>query len=387
MNFRPSLLLYCQHSLGMGHLARSWALADAFASHFRVSMLAGGARPRGVDPPPGLDVIELPAVAQDESGRLVVVNGDAAIEDVMNARQRLILDVYERIRPHAVVIELFPFGRRKFRGELMALLEATRRPPRPLVACSVRDLLVDRGTAQPRHDDRAAAVLDEYFDAVLVHADPRFSRLGETFRPSTPLRAPVLHTGFVAARDTATPPVRSDRILVSGGGGRFAERLYLTAIAAHALLAAKRPPMLVVAGPLCPPETVDRLRMAAANDPRVQIVPTVPDLSREIKASAVSVSQCGYNTALDVIRARVPALVVPFADNGDSEQTERALRLERLNVLRVLPTDALQPAPLAAAIERTLDFVPSHVDFDLDGATYSARALAMLLRHAERVLA
>src|SRR6185295_6750434 len=132
------------HSLGMGHLARSWVLAAAFASRFRVVMIAGGARPRGLEPPSGLDVIELPAVAQDESGRLVAVNG-GALDDVMNARRRLILDAYERIRPDVVVIELFPFGRRKFGGELMALLDAARRPPCPIVTCSVRDLLVDRG--------------------------------------------------------------------------------------------------------------------------------------------------------------------------------------------------------------------------------------------------
>jgi predicted glycosyltransferase len=387
MSDRPSLLLYCQHSLGMGHLVRSWALADALMSSFRVSMVAGGAPPRGLEPPSGLEVIELPAVAQNETGRLVVVNGDAPIEDVMHARQRLLLEAYEKVRPSVVVIELFPFGRRKFRGELIPLLEMARRAPRALVVCSVRDLLVDRGIEQQHHDDRAAGMLNDRFDAVMVHTDPRFSTLGETFRPSAPLCIPVLHTGFVVATRAADRPADSDRILVSGGGGRFAERLYLAAIEAHALLAADRS-MLVVAGPLCPPEVVDRLRSAAAGHARVQIVSTVSDLSREMLASAVSVSQCGYNTALDIVRARVPALVVPFADNGDSEQTERASRLERLNLLRVLSPADLQPARLAAAIEQMRRFVPSAATLDLDGAACTPRAIVTMLRHAEeRVLA
>ena len=63
------------------------------------------------------------------------------------------------------------------------------------------------------------------------------------------------------------------------------------------------------------------------------------DLSAEMAASRLSISQCGYNTALDIVRAGVPALVVPFADGGETEQTDRARRLEALGALRVLPAE------------------------------------------------
>ena len=39
---RPALLIYCQHSLGIGHLTRSFALAAALAERFRVVFLNGG---------------------------------------------------------------------------------------------------------------------------------------------------------------------------------------------------------------------------------------------------------------------------------------------------------------------------------------------------------
>ncbi len=35
---RPSLVVYCQHSLGLGHLVRSWMVADALTSDFRVTV-------------------------------------------------------------------------------------------------------------------------------------------------------------------------------------------------------------------------------------------------------------------------------------------------------------------------------------------------------------
>src|SRR5207244_1686859 len=39
---RPALLLYCQHSVGLGHLTRSLALAGALATRFEVTVLSGG---------------------------------------------------------------------------------------------------------------------------------------------------------------------------------------------------------------------------------------------------------------------------------------------------------------------------------------------------------
>jgi predicted glycosyltransferase len=389
MALRPGLLFYCQSSLGLGHLIRSWTLAESLSSAFHVVMAVGGALPHGLRPPVGVDTIALPAVAQDERGELFVVGGGhAPLADVLQARQKMLLDAYLELRPQVVVIELFPLGRRKFKEELMPLVQAARRVPRALVVSSVRDLLVDRGAEQQRHDDRAAAMLEAYFDAVLVHTDPAFSRFSETFRPSAALRVPVVHTGFVAGGRTPRvgPPIR--RILVSGGGGRFAEPLYLTAIEAHRRLGPEAPPMLIVAGPLCPNAIVERLRRAAGADPRIQIDLCVADLAGEMEASAISVSQCGYNTALDILRARVPALVVPFAENGDSEQTERATRLSARGGLQMLPAGELTPAALAGAMHRTLAFRPTPLDLDLDGAACTTRTLAALVHDADaRLLA
>ena len=67
---------------------------------------------------------------------------------------------------------------------------------------------------QAAHDERAATIANAFFDAVLVHADPRFARLEESFRPSTPLRVPVHYTGFVAPAGRGPPrpaPRRRER--------------------------------------------------------------------------------------------------------------------------------------------------------------------------------
>src|SRR5207244_12504639 len=94
----------------------------------------------------------------------------------------------------------------------------------------------------------------------------------------------------------------------------------------------------------------------------------VPDLGQELCGAAASVSQCGYNTALDVVRARVPALVLPCAELGRDEQWVRARRLERLGAVRVLEPERLDGPPLASEVRALLGVPPAPVALDLHGA-------------------
>jgi predicted glycosyltransferase len=380
---QPTLLLYCQHSLGLGHLKRSWALARHFSRVFRVVLVSGGAPPMGLAAPDGIEIVELPALAQNEAGVLFAVDSSRSVDDVRRERIERLLALYRRLRPAVVVIELFPFGRRKFQTELLTLLEETRNEPRPVVASSVRDLLVDRANRQT-HDDRARNTCAAYFDVVLVHADPRFATLDDTFRPSRPMETPVHHTGFVVddARIDDAVAARSG-ILVSGGGGRFAERLYTMAFGAHALLGDAAPPMTIVAGPLCPDDLFARLCTAAATRRAIHVERTVADLCGAMRRAAVSVSQCGYNTALDIVRAMVPAIVVPFDDNGDTEQTVRAARLEQLQAVRVVRA-AAGPAALAQALIAVQGIHPPASVLDLSGGLRSTEILAAALRQQQR---
>jgi predicted glycosyltransferase len=105
----------------------------------------------------------------------------------------------------------------------------------------------------------------------------------------------------------------------------------------------------------------------------------VPDLCAELRAAAASVSQCGYNTALDILRTRVPALVVPFADRNEDEQTKRALRLRELGLVRVLDPRALNASTMASELRSLRRFRPQPISLDLEGGPASARILTELM--------
>ena len=270
-----------------------------------------------------------------------------------------------------ILIELFPFGRKKFSDEILPLLERAqqRGRDRPLVLCSVRDVLVSRKD-QELHDNRAAELLNRYFHGVLVHSDPNFVRLEETFNPRQPLEVPVHYTGFVGRKRSRRPaPARERRVLVSSGGGQTGSALFRAALQAQPILwQGQGLPMTLIAGPFLSEAEWRGLRVAGHNLPGLTLLRTVPDVGAAMEQVGASVSRCGYNTSLDILFSGVPAVVAPFGEGHEDEQLKRARRLERLGLLQVLDPARLDGQTLAHAIRALETFRPDSARLQLGGA-------------------
>ena len=76
-----------------------------------------------------------------------------------------------------------------------------------------------------------------------------------------------------------------------------------------------------------------------------------PDYRALLARAAVSVSACGYNTAVDLLATRSPAVLVPFAAGGETEQTLRAEHLAARGLARIVPENVLTPTTLVDAVE------------------------------------
>ncbi len=289
--------------------------------------------------------------------------------------------------PAVAIVELHPFGRRKFAFELLPLLEAGRAlAPRPVVLSSVRDILVASRRDQARHDEQASVVANRWFDGVLVHADPRFARLEESFSPRTPLTVPVHYTGFVdrpraGGELHVAHAVLGGQICVSAGGGLVGGPLFRAAVeAAPVLLVDLGLPTTIVAGPLLPAPERAELERAAADRAGCSVVGFVSDLAAAMAASTVSVSQCGYNTALDILAAGRPAVVVPYSAGREDEQLRRARRLEAIGAVTVLEEASLSARTLVDAIREARVARPAAgLELRLDGARRTAELVASMV--------
>ena len=380
---RPSLLFYCQHSLGMGHLVRSLTLAAAFSERFRVVVLSGGALPDCVRLPSSVELLELPPIGLDHERQLVSRSG-TELSKAKIRRQEMVLDAYSSLRPSAVVIELFPFGRKKFAGELLPLLErAANDPSLPVIVCSLRDILVPRSD----HDTLTSAKrANRYFDAVLVHSDPAFARLEESFRSPTTLDVPIHYTGFVTNSQSQVPAERPSRprILVSAGGGIVGEALLSKAVDAFRLVRATDDiEMKVIAGPFLPQPAWERLVGKAGGYEGLIFERSVPELLPELLQATASISQCGYNTTLELLRSGIPALVVPFEQVKETEQMNRAQKLTHMGALRMLREQEMTAQRLADEIRAVLSFRPKRPNLNFQGAVNSLRIIDELVRNSD----
>ncbi len=385
---RPVLYLYCQHSVGMGHYVRSLALARMLAEWFEVHFLNGGRAPPGLALPQGIIFHHLSPLGMDQASQLTSLDPAVTVEQAKHLRLASIRNLLTQRPPDFVVTELYPFGRKKFAFELDPLVQGAKNCGAAIV-CSVRDLLVSDRPDQQRHDDRTALKLDAEFDAVIVHADPRFARLEESFKPALQPRTRVHYSGFVVPHEVSRHTVaREQRVLVSAGGGLVGGALFRTALELHqASFARTDRPMTIVAGPFLPEPEWSALQASGAGVAGLTLQRSVPDLCALMYAATHSVSQCGYNTAIDILVSGVAALVVPYATEKENEQTVRAERLAAMGRIGVLHERDLSAQALALALENIPAGGAPAQDLALDGARVTARILDDLLIDRRRVRA
>ena len=99
-----------------------------------------------------------------------------------------------------------------------------------------------------------------------------------------------------------------------------------------------------------------------------------------LRRCRVSVSQAGYNSILDILAARVAAVVVPFASERETEQSLRAEALAARGILELVRESELSPERLAGAIDRAIAHGPGAIAIDTAGARRTATLIAGMMR-------
>lgn len=371
------VLFHVQHLLGIGHVRRAAAITRALVdAGCAVTVAQGGFPVPGTDWG-GAEVVPLPPVRSADTGFRTLLDADNRPIDAGWKKRRTadLLALLARTRPDVVLVETYPFGRRAFAFELTPLLEIARRAaPRPLIACSVRDILVDK--KDPAKVEAMADTARALFDLVLVHGDPAVIPFEASFPPAPRIADLIRYTGYVGARSRlkAPPGEGEDEVVVSVGGGAVGADLLRAALAARPLSTLRDARWRLLAGPDLPAGQVVELTAAAPDG--VIVEPARPDFPSLLSRCRLSVSQAGYNTVMDVMRAGCRAVFVPFAAAGETEQTRRAELLAARGHCLVVPEAGLTPDRLARAVDAAVAApAPPHAALALDGAETTARLL------------
>lgn len=367
------VFFYVQHLLGIGHLKRAGVLVAALRkSGFEVTLVSGGMPVRGID----VDVQLSPASAADLTFRTLLDDAGRPVdEDWKRLRAGALLDAWRAARADILLVELFPFGRRQMRFELLPLLEdAHRLKPRPLVVCSVRDLIQSR----PEREAETVKLAERFFDRILVHGDARLAGFERTFKSARQLGDRVQQTGYVV-EEAMPSSEHSPDVLVSAGGGAVGRRLLECAMLAREQTLLRNATWRVIAGVNC--GEADWRALERLVRPGIVLERSRDDFTRLLAKCALSISQAGYNTVAETLQARILSVLVPFSGGGESEQTLRAQLLVERGAAHMADEETLSPETLAEAVNRAARApLPPAGLVDLNGARRSAELLREWVR-------
>ena len=386
---KMKIIFYCQYVWGMGHLVRSLEFARALSDH-EVTLIVGGQQVE-VDLPDHVRFLRLPVLYMDEQfTRLIPGDPGQSVEQIQHERKASIYSLMEDLQPDAFIVELFPFGRSIFGFELEPLLADIRKDRfgRVKTVCSLRDILVEKKDP-PAYEERVLQKLNQYFDALLIHSDPAILRLEETFSRMGDISIPVFYTGFVAQQSDPAKGKNLQKelailneqkfIVASAGGGRSGYKLLTCVLDACELLGHHLPVRLeAFAGPFMEDEEFRLL--SARSTANFSIRRYTKRFLDYLYAADLSVSLAGYNTCMNLLVTRVPALVYPYS--RQREQPMRANKIKEFLPMMILNDNHLRPDRLCKHMQVMLQNtgINTSLPIDMNGAANAADTLSRLVR-------
>jgi len=346
------IVLYSHDSLGLGHVRRNLALANALSEQLpgltgrQVTgvLVAGTALAPGFRIPKGWDWVIVPGVMKGLEGyepRELSV----PMPDLVSLRGKLLDSLLQGFSPDLVIVDRHATGVHR---ELEGALRRLRARGSARVVLGLREVL----------DSPAAAIAEwagiggpnrvkELFDAVWIYGDRSVHDPVAAGEIPSSLRRMVSYTGYLAAgrpEGSGKLKMPGRYVMTTVGGG--ADGYALARLAAKAPLPAGLG-HLIVAGPQMPKAQRRDLRRQAR--PGVVIVKALEDMLAHISSADAVVSMGGYNSVCEILSTSVPALIVP-RDHTRHEQGIRATSLAAAGYLEQHGLATLTPDVLAGWI-------------------------------------
>ena len=388
------IMFYCQNLLGIGHLVRTTEIIRSLTKEFKVCLVDGGEIVEGFDIPKEVEVVRLPAI-RAEYKQIKVVDSSLSLEELQQLRKQKLLQTFEQFQPDCLVTEGYPFSKKKSLSfELVPLLEMIQsRGRKTKVICSLRDIvMVKQYSDRAQEEAKRYQFMNQYYDMLLIHSDPKIHRLEENFSRAKDLTCSIHYTGYVAQSPLENPIFTTEdlvglnkqdpMILVSVGGGRLGHDLLDCMIDTASIIQKQLPHHLqVFTGPFIPEEKFRQLQTLAENLSNITIRRYTSNLLSYMEKANLSISLGGYNTTMNILRTEVNAMIYP--SNKDSEQMIRAEKLEKLGILKVIRLEDLQSDRLAQKIITCLkqdSLINSRELLQLEGAQKTAQLLKELVQ-------
>lgn len=369
---RPRILFYCQSLQGIGHLTASLHVIKELLHHSDVDLIYGGHDIAISLDHPKFRILRLPTLLIDNvSGALHDPSGKLPLEALWPIRRQQI-KAFMQDPYNAIIVEFFPFGRRRLKNEIHQLFDtAIERNGIIPIFSFVREVLVPESLES---EERMVKSVNNYIHTIFIRGDPNVIRFEDTFSLTHKISDKLFYTGYLGTELNHPAAERKNKILVSQGGGSIGLELLEAAIQTASCLPDYR--FMIATGSKTTGAEFNQLNSLIASN-NVDIVPFLTDFKQQLTESALSISMGGDNTLTDVISTLTPGLAFPYP--GNSEQITRINKLSEKGYINPLSIEDLTPQRLCAKIRETLKKPYPKIKIAMDGARIMSEKIKAIL--------
>jgi len=358
----PRVLIYSQDGLGLGHMRRTQLVAGQLLARCPgASVLTLSDSPLGsfFRLPPRHHYVNLPTLVKVGPGLWRPGGPGQRLAEVLALRRQRIRAVLDAYRPHLILVDHMPQGAM---GELLPVLEHLaehRRATR--VVLGLRDILDAPAVVRETWAREGAyRALEHYYDGVLVYGQREVFDLTAAYRLPAPVREHLRYCGYVCsaagspdsgrirAAHLAGAGRRAKLIVALAGGGADGYPLMSAVLGAMPAILADCPVIAVlITGPFMPADLQRRLQRQARSLP-VRLRASVGEAHGYVEAADLVVAMAGYNTSVEILRSRKPAILIP-RPGPSAEQRTRSQLFTARGWVRMIDPEELTPDRLATA--------------------------------------
>lgn len=368
------VLFHYTHKETLGHTTRSIALTSALARYgAEVLILQGGIPQPFVRVPRGCQSLDIPFPFDTRQSFQTHMTPVSA-----NKRAKFILKTAAEFAPEVFVTEFFPFGRLAYMPELLPTLRYLRTRNTRIVASIGYPLLTDLDKLADKNFAALHRAVFAFYETFLIHTPknletsyiqdsiglPELTRVYKTIMND--IRERSVYTGYIFPEDMLTGGVtlpvdhKAKTLIVSRGGGAVYPRLITSAIEAQRRLNSTIR-TIITCGPATSDHEADLFESSIKKEDkeRVFLTKRLDNLGEHLKNCAVSVSLCGYNTSVQLMRYGTPSVIIPYKNTNykmpTNDQIARARLFKERFSSTVLDHDNITPESLIAAINEQLN--------------------------------
>lgn len=360
-------LLYSQFAIVSEPSLLPFLLSKRLCREMDIDLLYGSPAKPPLLVDPHFRLLTMPAFNIDLAPSLEKAVTDPIYLQKINEQFDARTKFYEKeLKPpyNFLITENFPFGKIFLRKEILFIRDLLKRAkPNCRIICALPDG-VEITTQSMR--EKALQTFLEFYDAVVVHADPKLIRLEDSFPQADKFREKIIYSGFLPNRlePASQDTVRKKKILIPISWQFFGEQFVRAVLPVMASFSAYE--FVFVLPRNAPPFLEEILQAWKKNEAgsKIQILPPQKSLEKLMRESSLCITLAN-SYLIDMLDTHTPGLA--FAA-GSKMQMIRLEKFAAAGLIRRITPNDLVPRRMKRLISFALAAPYPKQSYNTNGA-------------------